>query len=345
MGDAFIKREENYNSGYLNIYRMKDLNSNRKTDAVIQSVEFHQSKEGLLLTAALDKRLTLFQMEEDTSQVLQTIFFEDLPMHQASFTPWQRVICTGRRSFYYSYDLTKAYAERVQVVFGEGDKSYESFAIEHNSPNPVVAFFGNEGCIPLLSLKSNLAIGQLKLNGSVRCAAFSGVPHSLWTLVGDGLLSNWDLRMNRCIDRVVDSGATKGISLACSLDGRWVATGSETGFVNIYSCNNLRSTVSTHNLMGPRDTTIVPPEKVIIGISTSIDTIKFSPDCQMLVTASRLRSDSLRMIHMQTAQPYSNWPTSKTPLGHVHSVAFSPGNTTLAIGNEKGRVLMYRLHN
>jgi len=41
---------------------------------------------------------------------------------------------------------------------------------------------------------------------------------------------------------------------------------------------------------------------------------------------------------------FSNWPTSKSPLHYVHSTAYSPNSGYLAIGNARGRVLLYRLH-
>jgi U3 small nucleolar RNA-associated protein 18 len=40
---------------------------------------------------------------------------------------------------------------------------------------------------------------------------------------------------------------------------------------------------------------------------------------------------------------FGNWPTSSTPLGHVTSVDFSRESEYLAIGNNRGRVLLYQL--
>lgn len=41
---------------------------------------------------------------------------------------------------------------------------------------------------------------------------------------------------------------------------------------------------------------------------------------------------------------FSNWPTDRTPLGYVASAAFSPHSGYLAIGNDKGKALLYRLN-
>ncbi len=51
-----------------------------------------------------------------------------------------------------------------------------------------------------------------------------------------------------------------------------------------------------------------------------------------------------RVLHVPSMTVFSNWPTSKSPLHYVHSAAFSPNSGYLAIGNARGRVLLYRLH-
>jgi hypothetical protein len=51
-----------------------------------------------------------------------------------------------------------------------------------------------------------------------------------------------------------------------------------------------------------------------------------------------------RVVHIPSLTVFSNWPTSKSPLHYVHSAAFSPNSGYLAIGNARGRVLLYRLH-
>ncbi len=65
---------------------------------------------------------------------------------------------------------------------------------------------------------------------------------------------------------------------------------------------------------------------------------------QVLVMASRLKKDALRLVHLPSATVFSNWPTSRTPLHYVHSAGFSPGGAFLAIGNARGTAMLYRLH-
>jgi U3 small nucleolar RNA-associated protein 18 len=41
---------------------------------------------------------------------------------------------------------------------------------------------------------------------------------------------------------------------------------------------------------------------------------------------------------------FGNWPTDRTPLGKLMEFDFSPHSGYLALGNHRGRVLLYRLN-
>ena len=79
------------------------------------------------------------------------------------------------------------------------------------------------------------------------------------------------------------------------------------------------------------------------NLTTAITTMRFSHDAQLLAIASRNKKDALRMVHVPTLQTYSNWPTAGTPLGHVTALDFSSESRYMAIGNSRGRVLLYAL--
>jgi U3 small nucleolar RNA-associated protein 18 len=65
---------------------------------------------------------------------------------------------------------------------------------------------------------------------------------------------------------------------------------------------------------------------------------------QILAMASVKKRDALRLVHVPSFTVFSNWPTSRSPLHYVSALAFSPGGGLLAIGNARGRVVLYRLH-
>ena len=70
---------------------------------------------------------------------------------------------------------------QVAGLVGRHEKSLETFAACPAPDNPLVAFLGNEGCVPLVSLRSRQCVGDLKMSGTVRTAAFSSDGQELLT--------------------------------------------------------------------------------------------------------------------------------------------------------------------
>jgi U3 small nucleolar RNA-associated protein 18 len=64
----------------------------------------------------------------------------------------------------------------------------------------------------------------------------------------------------------------------------------------------------------------------------------------MLAMSSRMKKDALRLVHLPTGTVFANWPTSRTPLHCVTAMDFSPGGGYFAMGNAKGKALLYRIH-
>lgn len=64
---------------------------------------------------------------------------------------------------------------------------------------------------------------------------------------------------------------------------------------------------------------------------------------QMLAIASNQKRDSLKVIHSASCTPFTNWPTERTPVRYPFALDFSPGGGFLAVGNDRGCVLLYRI--
>lgn len=64
---------------------------------------------------------------------------------------------------------------------------------------------------------------------------------------------------------------------------------------------------------------------------------------ELLAIASSQKKDQLKLVHLPSCTVFSNWPTERTPIKKVTSLDFSPGGGYLALGNNRGRVLLYRL--
>ena len=159
---------------------------------------------------------------------------------------------------------------------------------------------------------------------------------------GDGVVHTWDLRTRRCVDRQIDEGCLNSTALTCSSSGCLFATGSNSGVVNVY--NRQHRPALDGQMSRPMAARAASPLHTFMNLATSIDSLAFSPDTQLLAMGSRMKKDSLRLVHVPSCTVFKNWPTSRTPLGYVHSLCFSPKGGFLAAGNAKGKVLLYRLH-
>ena len=81
------------------------------------------------------------------------------------------------------------------------------------------------------------------------------------------------------------------------------------------------------------------------NLTTEINELNFNNDGQLLAVSSHKKKNSLRIIHLPSYKVISNWPSNKTPLHYVSSTAFSRNNSYLAVGNARGRVLLYHINN
>jgi len=171
---------------------------------------------------------------------------------------------------------------------------------------------------------------------------------------GDGVIYTWDLRTRRCLHRQADEGCVGAGALALSSDGRFLATGASSGVVNVYDAARsgaglLEPRLPAGGLLAtavarPAPPSAAAPLRALMNLTTAVDSLAFSADGQMLAMASRMKKDALRLVHLPSCTVFSNWPTSRTPLHYVHALAFSPRGGYLAVGNAKGRALLYRLH-
>ena len=157
-------------------------------------------------------------------------------------------------------------------------------------------------------------------------------PFQLYQIV----FKRWDLRIKKCVDKFHNEDGTYTSFMSAS--SQFLAVGAESGVVNIYNDRNNSNYYQNNRNSMKRD-----PVKSIMNLHTSVDHMKFNTDGQILAFSSRREKDSLKLLHVPTQTVFSNWPTTKTPLSYVWSLDFSPGSKYMAIGNDKGKCLLYKL--
>lgn len=327
--DLVVKGRTKLLPGLLEYSRLVDANAEEPSGGPINSVQFHRNAQ-LLLAGGLDRRLRFFQIDGKRNTKIQSIFLDDCPIRKASFLPdGSAVIVSGRRKFFYSFDLVKAKVDKIGPLTGREEKSLEAFEVSPDSKT--IAFLGNEGYILLVSSKSKELIGTLKMNGTVRSIAFTNDGHQLLSSGGDGQIYHWDLRTRACFHKGVDEGCINGTSLCTSPSGNLFAAGSDCGIVNIYNRDDY--------LGGKRK-----PTKTIENLTTKVDFMKFNHDAQILAICSSMKKNSLKLVHIPSFTVFSNWPPSNRSLHYPRCLDFSPHGGFMAMGNAGGKVLLYKLH-
>ncbi|KAL8029101.1 hypothetical protein ABFX02_14G206300 [Erythranthe guttata] len=327
--DLVLKRSAKLLPGHLEFSRLGDANLKDPSNAPVNSVQFHKNAQ-LLLVGGLDRTLRFFQVDGKKNEKIQSIFLEDCPIRKAAFLPdGSQAIVTGRRKFAYSFDLVKAQVDRIGPLAGRDEKSLESFEVSPDSKT--IAFLGNEGHILLVSTKTKELIGTLKMNGSVRSVAFTNDGQQLLSSGGDGKIYHWDLRTRSCFHIGTDEGCLNGTALCTSPVGNLFAAGSDSGIVNIYNRDEF--------LGGKKK-----PIKAVENLTTKVDFVKFNHDAQILAVSSRMKKNSLKLIHVPSFTVFSNWPPSNQALHYPSCMDFSPNGGFMAMGNAAGKVLLYKLH-
>lgn len=332
-------------SGVLDIRQVKDANLEDRNRSVVNALEFHPSGR-LLLTGGLDSTLRIFHVDGKRNSKVQGVHFRDMPIHRARFSGGgEQVIVSGRRSFFYQFDLGSGTVERVLTLERNRHsiKSLENFVVSHDGQQ--LAFIGGKGHVHIVSNKTKQQTGVLHLNEACGAACFSAHnEHHILTTGKGGNVYLWDVRTYACLDRHVDEGALTSTAIASS--GSHYAIGHDSGVVNVYknACLNSLDDMTSHDeqrhkALGRRET----PERALLNLSTSINAISFNFDGNLLAIASRVVKDAVKIVHVPSLTVYGNWPTRRVILGRASSLAFSPKGGYLAVGNDRGRALLFRI--
>ncbi|EUC65588.1 U3 small nucleolar RNA-associated protein, putative [Rhizoctonia solani AG-3 Rhs1AP] len=325
----------------LAITRLRDANQAARTDGPVTGIQFHpSSRVPVLMVAGADKRVRLFNVDGLTNPLLQTLHTPALPPNNASFHPsGTSILLSGPRPFVCVYDLQSAHVAthhvsgrpRPDAKTDTQDRACDVNAFSRDGRTLAIA--GRQGRVRLLDWASVSVVGEIKASASVKSIWWStrdDTGPEMYTLDANAEVCAWDARMRRCLRRWRDDGGF-GTTIATEGAGRYTAIGSKSGIVNVYD------TPSTLASSAPVQLKTLP------HLTTSVTSLRFNHDAQILASASKTKKDQLKLIHTKTLTTFANWPTSGTPLGHVTTLDFSTRSEYLAIGNTRGNVLLYNL--
>ncbi|KAJ2665330.1 U3 snoRNP protein [Coemansia sp. RSA 1200] len=325
----------------LDIVRTRNGNQAAPSQMAVSAVQFHPTAN-VMLTAGLDKTLRLFEVDGKDNQKVQSIFFKDLPISSAHFIRGgQEVVVSGSRRWYYSVDVEKGSVTRISGI--PGLPKLNSLKYMHGCSNgDRLAVMSNDGQIHLVSARTKQLACTLPMNGVVRDVSFTADGNYLWSVGTDNEVYQWDLRQNQCISRWHDQTMFRATQLEISSDTSYYASGDNSGMVNIYDVNAIKTQADS---AGNSNSSFVnvKPFKAISNLTTTISGLRFNHSSEILGIFSHKSQSQLKLVHLPTGTVFSNWPSASSHLGLVQCIDFSPNSGFMAVGNDKGKALLYRL--
>ncbi|XP_051275949.1 U3 small nucleolar RNA-associated protein 18 homolog isoform X2 [Dicentrarchus labrax] len=327
----FVASSDSLPSGILRMKKCLHANAARPSEDRLTTVQFHPSAQ-VVMTAGLDQSVSLFQVDGKTNPKIQSIHLERFPVHRAQFSrDGETVIATSlKNKMFYLYDMMEGRVTPVHSVRGLNEARVKEFSV--CPEGGALLLTGTNGYLHLLTLKTKEVVRSLKINGDVSGVAFSRDGSKVFANSEDGEVYVWDMRSSRCVNRFTDEGCVTGTSIAASPNGQFLACGSQSGVVNVYSQE------ACLNSANPR------PLRAVMNLLTSATSLAFNPSSEILAIASRAEDEAVRLVHLSSLSVFSNFPVSKKKIVYRAScVDFSPHSGFFSLANNKGHAPLFRL--
>lgn len=204
---------------------------------------------------------------------------------------------------------------------------------------------------------------RIESRGGVADFAWWANSHGLAIAGKNGEVTEWNVDEG-VVGRWTDEGAVGTTVIALGgksgrdnwIGGdRWVAIGSSSGVVNVYDRRAWSGFTPSDDITSNANGAIPKapkPVRALQNLTTPTSHLTFSPDGQVLAMASRWKNNAMRLVHLPSATVFKNWPTEKTPLGRITSVAWGRPSedderegsyALLAVASEAGHVKLWEV--
>ncbi|KAJ1611158.1 WD40 repeat protein [Cryptosporidium canis] len=355
------------NKTRIDIKRLTDANIQSPSSCVVKSLEFHKGHHmengrsvSMLSVSGWDKKIKLFNVDGIENKLISSLFFDNFPVYESKFTNLtEEMIFLGPRSRIGVFDLLEGKINFLPGIAGRRDKRYWNLTIQKSQglEKSYLGLSTSNGTVLVLDEQTKQLVRSFKMNDSVTGLAFHPTENDqIISTSNTGEIYIWDINTGRCRERIVDYGSLCITSIVSSyrsnvqrktISSSYVMTGSTTGYVNIYSLGEDGRMASQQQQQPAGQENLSAfkaPKYTIDNICTSITSMAIHPRNEIAAISTKWTKDCLKLINLQTGHVYSNWPTARTPLKYVTSMDFSEYGGYLAVGNDKGDVLLYRIN-
>ncbi|KAM6957800.1 U3 small nucleolar RNA-associated protein 18 homolog [Aplochiton taeniatus] len=327
----FVGSSEALPKGVLRMKKCLHANSARPSDLRLTSVQFHPSAQ-VVMTAGLDQSISLFQVDGKTNPKIQSIHLERFPVHKAQFSlDGEKVVATSlRNKMFYLYDMMEGKVTPVHTIRGLQESRVKEFEV--SPEGDALLLTGTSGYLHMLTMKTREVVRSMKINGSLCGVAFSQDGSKVFAKSEEGEVYLWDVRSTKCVNRFTDEGCVSGTSIAASPDGQYLACGSQSGVVNVYSQGACLTETN------PR------PLKAVMNLLTPVTSLRFNPASEILAIASRADDEAIRLVHLPSLTVFSNFPVfRRKTVYRTFCMDFSPHSGFFSLANNKGQAPLFRL--
>lgn len=310
-----------------------------KLSSVVQTIHSHPENETLFLAAGFDKHLKIFNIDFNKKlevfdlNVAKSAFIKDFPIKCARFVEGDNLVMSSLKQSLAFYNLQKEKTIILPSLFShKGLDKKESLlgGLEISQDADLVAAYTESklGHIGIVSTKTKQMLFELTMNEGCVDMCFGRNNHELITAGDRGHIYIWDLRRRAIVSKLKDYGSQSTTALAASQT--CLLTGSKAGYVNYYEFDEKLSDKPE-------------PVKRFDNLTTTISTIKISPDGTKALFSSKWQKGAIRIADMKTRTIFRNWPNFKTNIGILTQATFSSSGNYVLLGNDRGQVTVYRL--
>ncbi|XP_042303492.1 U3 small nucleolar RNA-associated protein 18 homolog [Sceloporus undulatus] len=281
----FLATSDSLPKGILQMKNCLHANNERQSDVRLSTVQFHPSAQ-VVMTAGFDRSLSLFQVDAITNPKIQSIHLESFPIYKACFSAdGEQVIATSTyNKLFYIYDMMGGKIIPINHIRGLEEKIVRKFEVSPDGKFLLVS--GTSGYLHLITMKTKEFVGSMKINGKAIASTYSPDGTKIYTHSAEGEVFIWDVKSRRCLNKFTDEGCLRGTSIAVSKNSQYVACGSSSGVVNMYSHDDcLRQT-------SPK------PLKAIMNLITPATSLVFNPTTEILAMASNKVDEAVKLVHI-----------------------------------------------
>lgn len=319
---------------FLELKKCTNINQELARPDAYRSIQFHPRTPVAML--ATPRSVDLFKiMSNDYSEErhLQEYTFKE-PIENVVVTPDGKELIIGSESVVKNtstIDLVTGRRSTFSVMKGPVKVGLRRLVISPDGK--MLACKGEDGLIHLLDTRTKEFAMEFKMNDEVEALCFSADCSHLFSHGRGGRAFIWDVRCRKPYASFDDEGTVIARNIQCSPNGQFLATGSHSGVVNLYSTDHLLKKTSAS------------PVKAFMNLTTEITCVRFNSTSEILAMVSREKSLAIRMAHVASRCIFPNFPHGRVnlALGRLCEVAFSPGSAYCALGGTRGNAYLFRL--